>query len=306
MTLSSELGTMLEAQNEDGRSIRCLLETPQTADHETPCVVVLPSYALSIRHFGPASLFLTRNGFRSLRFDYTNHVGASDGDVFDFKLSSAAADVRTVLAALREWGVPGPVGILSVSMGARIAFRALRGHADIAAMVSLVGVVNLRDTMQSVVGDDVVAECLRGEVRDREVLGYHISGRFVNDAVDHDLHSLESTKRDVAQCRFPITHVYAEDDAWTRLDEVESVFGHNGATHSGDTASRQLYVLPEASHKLEYNPVAARTAFCLAVGALALELTGAELTVDQVLAPSFNDVVEKNRLEIPLDGEVNR
>ena len=226
MTLSSELGTFLEARNGDGRSIRCLLETPEPADHETPCVVVLPSYALSMRHFGPASMFLTRNGFRSLRFDYTNHVGASDGDVYDFKLSSAAADVRTVLAALREWGVPGPVGVLSVSMGARIAFRALRGRSDVAAMVSLVGVVNLRDTMQSVVGEDVVAECLRGDVpRDREVLGYHISGRFASDAVDHDLHSLESTKRDVAQCQFPITHVYAEDDAWTRLDEVESVFG---------------------------------------------------------------------------------
>ena len=302
MTLSLELGTMLETRNGDGRAIRCLLETPDTADHDAPCVVVLPSYALSMRHFGPASLFLTRNGFRSLRFDYTNHVGASDGDVFDFKLSAAAADVRTMLAALREWGVPGPVGILSVSMGSRIAFRALRGRSDIAAMVSLVGVVNLRDTMQSVVGEDVVAECLRGDVpRDREVLGYHISGRFASDAVDHDLHSLESTKRDVAQCRFPITHVYAEDDAWTRLDEVESVFGHDA-----DTAPRQVYVLPEASHKLEYNPVAARTAFSLAITAVARELTGAEVAVDQVIAPSFNDVVEKNRLEIPLDGEVNR
>jgi pimeloyl-ACP methyl ester carboxylesterase len=298
MTLSSELGTILETRNGDGRVIRCLLEAPETTDHDVPCIVVLPSYALSMRHFGPASLFLTCNGFRSLRFDYTNHVGASDGDVYDFKLSSAAADVRTVLGALREWGVPVPIGILSVSMGARIALRALRGYDDVAAMVSLVGVVNLQDTLRSVVGEDLVGECVRGiDPHDREVLGYHISGRFVNDAVDHDLHSLESTKRDVAQCRFPITHVYAEADAWTRLDEVESVFGHNA-----DAAPRQVYVLPEASHKLEYNPVAARTAFSLAITALARELTGAQLAIDQVISPSFNDVVEKNRQEISLDG----
>lgn len=302
MTVSNELGTILETRNADGRSIRCLLEAPETADEDTPLVIVAPSYALSMRHFGPLSLFLTRNGFRSLRFDYTNHVGISEGDVYDFRLSSAADDFRTVLGALQGWGVSGPVGVVSVSMGARIAFRALRGRHDIASLVSLVGVVNVQDTLRCVVGEDVVAECLRGNVPDdREVLGYHISGHFVSDAVDQNLHSLESTKRDVADCRFPITHVFAEDDAWTNLEEVESVFGVDF-----DTAARQMYILPEASHKLEYNPVAARTAFSLAITAVARELTGAELGVEQVVSPTFNDVVEKNRQEISLDGEGNQ
>jgi Acyl transferase len=209
---------------------------------------------------------------------------------------------RSVLGALGDWGVPGPRRCVSVSLDARIAFRALRGYRDVAALVSLVGVVNVQDTLRSVIGEDVVGQCLRGNLPDaREVLGYTIGSRFVGDAVDQNLYSLESTKHDVAQCPFPITHVFAEDDAWTRLEEVESVFGHDG-----DIASRQMYILPEASHKLEYNPVAARTAFSLAVTALARELTGAELAVEQVISPSFNDVVEKNRQEISLDGEVNQ
>jgi hypothetical protein len=67
-----------------------------------------------------------------------------------------------------------------------------------------------------------------------------------------------------------------------------------------------MHIPPEASHKFEYNPVATRTAFSPAVTALARELTRAELAVKQVISPSFNDVVEKNRQEKSMDGEVNR
>jgi pimeloyl-ACP methyl ester carboxylesterase len=298
MTTFESLATFLDTQNSDGGSIRCLLEIPDSGDQDAPLVVVAPSYALSMRHFGPLSLFLTRNGFRCLRFDYTNHVGASEGDVYDYKLSTAADDLRAVMGTLADWGVEGPVGVISVSMGARIAFRALKQRSDVAALVSLVGVVNLQDTLNSVVGEDVVAEGLSGSVpHAREVLGYHVGGQIVMDAIEHDLHSLESTKYDVAQCRFPITHVFAEDDAWTKLEEAETVFGEDS-----DTAPRQLYILPEASHKLEYNPVAARTAFSVATAVVARELTGADLAVEQVISPSFNDVVEKHRQEKSLDG----
>jgi pimeloyl-ACP methyl ester carboxylesterase len=301
MTAFTELGSLLETRNSAGQRIRGLLEVPATGDSETPCVIIAPSYALSMRHFGPLSLFLTLNGFRSLRFDYTNHVGASEGDVFDYKLSTAADDLRSVFTVLGDWGVRGPVGVISVSMGARIAFRALRDLPDVAALVSLVGVVNLQDTLNCVVGEDVVAEGLSGSVpHAREVLGYHVGGQIVMDAIEHNLHSLESTKQDVAQCRFPITHVFAEDDAWTNLDEAESVFGEDT-----EQAPRQMYILPEATHKLEYNPVAARTAFSVATAAVARELTGADIDVEQVVSPSFNDVVEKNRQEKSLDGDVN-
>lgn len=299
MTAFAELGTIFETQNSSGDTIRCLLEGPDTGD-PAPLVIVAPSYALSMRHFGPLSLFLTLNGFRSLRFDYTNHVGISAGEVYDYKLSTAADDLSSVLDSLGDWGMQGPVAVISVSMGARIAFRALRDRPQIASLVSLVGVVNLQDTLYSVVGEDVVAEGLSGSIpHAREVLGYHVGGQIVMDAIEHNLHSLESTKADVAQCNFPITHVFAEDDAWTRLHEAEQVFGED----SGAAAPRQMYILPEASHKLEYNPVAARTAFSLAVAAVARELTGAEMRVKDVTSPSFNDVVEKNRQEKSLDGE---
>lgn len=301
MTTFADIGTLVETKSLSGQTIRGLLEAPSSGDSNAPCVIIAPSYALSMRHFGPLSLFLTLNGFRALRFDYTNHVGASDGEVYDYKLSTAADDLRAVLGTLDDWGVRGPVGVISVSMGARIAFRALQNQPGIAALVSLVGVVNLQDTLNCVVGEDVVAEGLSGRVpHPREVLGYHIGGQIVMDAIEHNLHSLESTKHDVAQCRFPITHVFAEDDAWTNLEEAETVFGE-----SSETAPREMFILPEASHKLEYNPVAARTAFSVATAAVARELTGADMAVDEVISPSFNDVVEKNRQEKSLDGEKN-
>lgn len=301
MTVAGALGVRIETPNPAGRIIRGLLEQPDNGDPDAPCVVIAPSYGLSMRHFGPLSLFLTGNGFRSLRFDYTDHVGASDGVVYDYRVSRTVTDLGTVLDALDGWGIRRPVGVVSVSMGARSAFRALRGRSDVAALVSLVGVVNLQDTLFCVTGEDVVATSLGGRTPDtRDVLGYELTGLSVDDAVEHGLHTLDSTKVDVAQCLFPITHVYAEDDAWTRLEEAESVFGLDAGPAA---ARRDMFVLPEASHKLEQNPVAARTAFSLAVSVLARQLTGAELDVEQVRSPSFNDIVDKHRQEKSLDGE---
>jgi hypothetical protein len=304
MTTAHDLGTLIEVPTGTGLTIRGLLELPENGDRDAPCVVVSPSYGLSMRHFGPLSMFLTRNGFRVLRFDYTNHVGASDGDVYAYSVATTVTDLSVVLDALGQWGIESPIGVVSVSMGARSAFRALRGRSDIAGMVSLVGVVNLQDTLHCVTGEDVVGTSLSGRTPDdRDVLGYYISGRSVDDAVVHELHTLESTKVDVGQCLFPITHVYAEDDAWTRLDEAESVFGDAGRS---DPAERELFILPEASHKLEHNPVAARTAFSLAVSVLTRQLVGGELAIDEVVSPSFNDIVEKHRQEKSLDGEAHR
>src|SRR5215468_9535278 len=73
MTAFTEVGTFLETKNSNGLTIRGVLETPATGDDSAPLAIVAPSYALSMRHFGPLSLFLTLNGFRVLRFDYTNH-----------------------------------------------------------------------------------------------------------------------------------------------------------------------------------------------------------------------------------------
>jgi hypothetical protein len=260
-------------------------------------VVIVPSFARKIRHFLPAAMHLTSNGFRAVRFDFTNHIGASDGEIFDFTPSSAIKDLPCVLDTLQAHGVQPPFGIISVSLGSRFAFRALQGRDDVAMLISLVGVVNAQDTLHRVLGFDVVGRWLHSRTaRDEEVFGYTVGSPFTPDLVQHDLHTLESTQRDLARCGFPIVEISAESDDWSNLADVEAAFSRA----NGDRM-RELYVLSAASHKLEHNPEGARVALRLTISRLAQQLKGEQLDPDDVVSPAFSQIVEKNQLELSLE-----
>ena len=127
------------------------------------------------------------------------------------------------------------------------------------------------------------------------VLCYEIDIRFIHDVVEHDLHSLDSTKLDIAACQFPIVHVHAGADAWTRLVDVEYAF------QPANGALRDIYLLRDASHKLENNPVAARMALRQAVVTLKRHLAGEQLEPHDVVCPTFPDILTKHRQERVLD-----
>jgi hypothetical protein len=288
---------LLEARRPDGLTIRGLFEEPPSANRETPCVVIVPSFARKIRHFLPAAMHLTSNGFRAVRFDFTRHIGASDGEIFDFTPSSAVQDLPCVLDTLRSDGIQAPVGIISVSLGSRFAFRALQGRDDVAILISLVGVVNAQDTLHRVLGFDVVGRYLQsGIARDEEVFGYTVGSPFTPDLVEHDMHTLESTRRDLARCGFPIVQISAESDDWSNLADVDAAF--SGMDGDG---TRELYVLSAASHKLEHNPEGARVALRLAISRLTRDLKGEHLDPEDVVSPTFSQVVEKNERELSLE-----
>jgi Acyl transferase len=278
----------------DGLSIRCLIEASFGARLDDPLVIIVPPYAKTMREVLVTALYLTCNGFRTWRFDLSNHLGSSDGQMFDFTLSSAIEDINAIITAARNLYGKIPLGIVSSSLGSRVALRALKERNDIDALLSLVGVVNVKHTLFSILGEDLVQDRLMNCLvpGSREVLGYWISTNFIDDVVDEGLYSLQSTSQDVSGCRFPITNISAELDAWTLLGEAEQVFS---AKASGPL--REMYVLPAVSHKLENNPTAARNALRRTVRALKQHLVNEEVQDEDVRCPTFIDIVEKNRQE---------
>lgn len=285
--------TLTEVMRSDGCRVRCIVEESASTRADAPVVVVVPPFAKTMRDVMTTALFLTHNGFTSWRFDFSNHIGASDGNIYDFTLSSAVEDVRAVMAAARIRHEKSPLAVISSSLGSRVVFRALRDREDIRAFVSLVGVVDLRHTLTRVMEEDLVGERLGGRdiPKSREVLGYRVSTSFILDIMQEELYSLASTKQDVATCPFPIAQISAELDDWTQLDEVKEIFG------AADDTQRELYLLSGASHKLENNPTAARDALCQAVKILKRHLLGEEIQPGDVRCPSFTEIVKKSREE---------
>jgi hypothetical protein len=290
--------TTMQVRRADGQTIAVALEAASAAPPHAPLVIVVPPYGKTIRDLVTTSSYLTANGFRTWRFDFTNHLGASDGEIFNFSLSSAAEDVRTIVAAARAWHPAAPLGVVSASLGSRVVFRALRGRQDVSALVSLVGTVNVQKTLHRILGDDLIGDLLanRPLPASRSALGYEIDIRFIHDAVEHGFHSLESTTTDVDACRFPIVQIHAGADAWTESADVEHVF-----RPSVEGVLRGVYLLPATSHKLEHNPTAARVALRQTVIVLKRHLTGQDLQPDDVACPTFLDIVTKHRQERVLE-----
>jgi alpha/beta superfamily hydrolase len=284
----------IEVLRRDGRIIRGIIDAPSPVTADTPVVIVVPPYAKTMRNLVPVALYLTANGFQSWRFDYTNHLGASEGDIADFTISSTIDDVKAMTKAVRDRCGKVPLGVICSSLGARVAFRALRESADVTVLISLVGVVNLHATLVSIMGCDLVSDLLarRPIPPSQEVLGYRVRDGFIRDLVQQNLFSLESAREDLARCPFPIIHIAAENDAWTDLKDVEYAFGAKR-----ESVQHDLYLLPEASHKLENNPTASRDALCQAVKLLAWHLTHRSIETADVRCPSFTQIVAQNREE---------
>jgi len=284
----------IQVTRPDGKVIRGLVEVSAAADApHTPVVLLVPPYAKTIRDMFFASLYLTLNGFRTIRYDNTNHIGASDGRIFDYTLSSALEDLTNVLPAVRGRYPEAPLGVFSTSLGARIAFRALAEHDGVSLLVSLVGVVHVQDTLRRVMGRDFVEELLEGRLTTEvwEVLGYDVGRQFIEDTVGAGWYSRESAGKEVAACLTPIMHISTEQDDWAHLPDVEAVFGN------GSRAPRELFVIPGSSHHLEKNPSAARLALVQAVAGLQRYTNGGRAEADEVRCPNFVELVRKNKHE---------
>jgi pimeloyl-ACP methyl ester carboxylesterase len=261
---------------------------------------VVPPFGKTMRDMFVPAMFLTGNGFSTCRFDYVDHVGASDGEILDFTLSSALEDLEAVIGAVRRRAGRASVGLLSFSLGSRVAFRALRRRRDVACVVSLVGVVNVRETLRRILGRDLVGDQLRdGFVAgDYDVLDYLVNGgRFFGDAVRAGWHSLDSTREDLAACAAPVVHISADDDAWVDMGEIEGVAATRGAPH-GD-----VLVVRGASHRLEANPSATRVMLATAVRSFSEHLRGERASAEEVRIPAFRALVERNRLERRLEQD---
>jgi len=81
------------------------------------------------------------------------------------------------------------------------------------------------------------------------LLGLNVDGdRFLSDAIKESYADLLTTIEDAKRLRTPALFFAAERDPWTQLDAVKKVLA-SLQTHAG-----QLYLIPDALHRLQDNP----------------------------------------------------
>ena len=269
-----------------------------------PWVVMAPKFGETKKNSLQLGYYMAANGLNVLRFDHTNHVGESGGDKNFFTLSGGAVDIQSCFDYLeKQHGVSGAT-LVANSLSARTAIRAAAHDPRVAHLVCLVGVVNLRHTLQQVYRDDLIGGHLAGRrwgVGD--MLGVEMDyDSFLQSAVRDNMHDLAGTRDDLQRTRARVTFFPAERDHWVSLADVDQAL-------CGLPLAR-FTPIPGAMHELRENPAVAEEAFraivtaCLEPEPNAVIVPGAggpELKV-----PDKRQLLQQNRIERERLRRLNR
>lgn len=166
----------------------------------TPVVIVVPGFGKTQTDYLPLSYFLAANRVRVLRYDHTNHVGQSDGDVLHMTLQSMQVDCQTVLDFARTTWPTAPLAILAEDLGARVALRVMASTGTRGLLLLVNPVLDLQATLTAGYGRDVLSDHRRGVQRGVDNLwGYNVNlDRFLDDAVAGDYADLSTSAVDLA------------------------------------------------------------------------------------------------------------
>jgi pimeloyl-ACP methyl ester carboxylesterase len=230
-----------------GRHLVADLATQFDLPEGTPrgTVLLVPPFGVSADSLFMPAYVLARNGFRVVRFDPRNHVGRSEGEMYDFTVSSCARDVAAVVPAVE------PDVVVGFSLAAPSVLRACAELGSTVPVVMAAGVVNMRHTLREVLDIDYFTEPCPDHVL---VLGEDVNGyEFIEDCRTFGAVEYADTVAEGDKVTAPLTWVAGTEDPWVSFQEVTKFA-------EGRTAGPTSVVpVPVGTHQFNLNPTIAMT-----------------------------------------------
>ena len=280
--------------NKAGGTISAIYSTYREVEPHS-IVVVSPGYGKKKRSFGVVSAYLAGRGYATLRFDLTNHIGDSDGEIANLTMGSIAGDIEAAMEIAADL-LPGrPIFLVAASLSGRAAIR-VAAKRSIAGSVLLLPVMELKSTLARVVGNrDPIGEWLDGSTREINdggmVAGHYVKFGFAKEACESHWHGMERTKTEMGAIQAPVTIIACAEDDWVALADVETVMSEQIASQS---YPRNVVVIEASSHDISSNPPVARAMIEKIIEAL--DQAGG-LPYREVDHLSFGTIVELRNLE---------
>lgn len=281
---------IVEFTNRDGKRIIGFLDRFQSGFESLPFIVMPPGYGETKRDALTAAYYLVRNGVNVLRYDATDHVGESEGDITNTTMTKMKVDLLSAIDFIESKYKVNRVGVISSSLAQRMALKAAAEDPRIVFLLGVVGVVNLRETLKAIYREDIIGDVGSGKVKDTyDVLGFNIDKAYPITAIQDAYHDLESAIGDAKRLNVPLVFLVAEKDAWIKLDDVKVVLE---SSHQGE-----MHLIPEAMHQIFENPRAAKIALRQTVVSATKHLTERHLSLSEVVEPNLRELATQNHLE---------
>nr|AEK79971.1 myristoyl-ACP-specific thioesterase [Aliivibrio logei] len=263
-------------------------------------ILIASGLARRMDHFAGLAEYLSSNGFHVIRYDSLHHVGLSSGNINEFSMTIGKDSLLTVIDWLKGRNIEN-LGLIAASLSARIAYE-IANEIDLSFLVTAVGVVNLRDTLERALKYDYLQLPIEQLPEDLDFEGHNLGSEvFVTDCFKHQWDTLDSTINKMKDLDIPFIAFTANDDNWVKQSEVLDLLT------SLNSEKCKLYSLIGSSHDLGENLVVLRN-FYQSVTKAAIALDHGSLDLDvNMTEPRFEDItsvtVKERRLKNQIENE---
>jgi len=289
--ISPVVSEIVEFPNANGQKIVAYLDHAESGFESRPWVVMSPKYGETKKNNLQLGYFLAANEVNVLRFDHTNHVGESDGDISGFTFPGAVADICACIDFLeRQFGVED-VSLISASLSVRSALRAVAVDRRICCMVSLVGVVNFQETLIAVYQKDLVGDHIRGEFSGiTDILGHQVNvAHFMESCIREKMHTLAGSMADLAKSNAKAFFFYGENDVWVNAADIAALVDARPETFAR--------AIPDAMHEIRENPQTAERTMREIVFTCRYGRLPEGMECKEVRTPDKRQLFKQNRIE---------
>jgi SAM-dependent methyltransferase/alpha-beta hydrolase superfamily lysophospholipase len=271
------------------KKIVAYLDIPVAAEVPVGIALIAPAYGETKENNLLLSAYLAANHFYGLRFDWSDHVGESEGDIF----TSTLTKMQQALASLLDYAElrfsARPVGIFATSLAARVAIKLTAQDRRPAFLVCLTPVVDLRETLMMVYKEDLVGNYSVGKRYGTiDILGFSINAdNFLDDAIKNSFLDLESTKLDASRITIPTFFVVGQRDSWVRKADAESI------VDCLKSRRKAIISLPTVLHRLLENPKVAESAVKEVVKGVIECTNRSQINLDAIQVPDSNQIISR-------------
>lgn len=177
----------------------------QSLAPDAPVVVIAPGYGQTAVDAMTLSYYLAHHRLRVLRYDHTNHVGLSDGELRQTTLRSMQADLLTVVEFVRQTWPTAPLIVMASDLTARVALKMAGQGRPLDLLLLINPVVDVQALLTTVYRHDLVADHRNGVQRGiANLLGLNVNmDHFIDDIEGGHFTDLASTIADLRLLHAP-------------------------------------------------------------------------------------------------------
>jgi acyl transferase len=273
----------------DGRRLTTWTAAPVSGLVDPTPVVIGSGFARRMHSFAPLAMYLARNGLRVVRYDSVNHVGLSDGEIDAYKMSDGLASLRAVVADTAAGSASGKVALVATSLTARLAYELVRERAPLRCLLTVVGVVNLAETLHHVFGLDLFGMPVEALPNEVVFEGKRIGcPPFVADSRRLNIETTDSTTEALRGADLPLIALVGTEDKWVDSRQVRRVL-----SDANMRRAPLILELDRAGHDLSVNASVGREVLRRSVLHVR-ELLGVPLPPEEVREPGFEEIVNQS------------